>query len=148
MVPAVSRPATRSCSLKNDAALGVKNGMIAHVVEARPGWLKAMVGEGEHRRHVDVDQRFYANLDHGYATTIHKSQGATVDRVKVLATLSLDRHLSYVALTRHREDVGLYYGALSFGRPAAWRRSCRSIGARKPRSTMSAPSYPRRPALH
>jgi len=34
--------------------------------------------------------------------------------VKVLATLSLDRHLSYVALTRHREDVGLYYGALSF----------------------------------
>jgi Ti-type conjugative transfer relaxase TraA len=100
--------------LKNDAALGVKNGMIAHVVEARPGWLKAMVGEGEHRRHVDVDQRFYAHVHHGYATTIHKSQGATVDRVKVLATLSLDRHLSYVALTRHREDVGLYYGALSF----------------------------------
>ncbi|MGR7993496.1 Ti-type conjugative transfer relaxase TraA [Xanthobacter sp. ZOL 2024] len=100
--------------LKNDAALGVKNGMIAHVVEARPGGFRAMVGEGEHRRHVDVDQRFYANLDHGYATTIHKSQGATVDRVKVLATLSLDRHLSYVALTRHREDVDLYYGALSF----------------------------------
>lgn len=100
--------------LKNDAALGVKNGMIAHVVEARTGWLKAMVGEGDHRRRVEVDQRFYANVDHGYATTIHKSQGATVDRVKVLATLSLDRHLSYVALTRHREDVGLYYGALSF----------------------------------
>ncbi|WP_029006377.1 Ti-type conjugative transfer relaxase TraA [Azorhizobium doebereinerae] len=100
--------------LKNDAALGVKNGMIAHVVEARPGWFKAMVCEGEHRRHVDVDQRFYAHVDHGYATTIHKSQGSTVDRVKVLATLSLDRHLSYVALTRHREDVGLYYGARSF----------------------------------
>lgn len=100
--------------LKNDAALGVKNGMIAHVVEARPGGFRAMIGEGEHRRHVDVDQRFYAHVDHGYATTIHKSQGATVDRVKVLATLSLDRHLSYVALTRHREDVGLYYGALSF----------------------------------
>ncbi|MEZ0213395.1 MAG: Ti-type conjugative transfer relaxase TraA, partial [Xanthobacteraceae bacterium] len=100
--------------LKNDAALGVKNGMIAHVVEARPGWFKAMVGEGEYRRSIEVDQCFYAHVDHGYATTIHKSQGATVDRVKVLATLSLDRHLSYVALTRHREDVGLYYGALSF----------------------------------
>jgi len=100
--------------LKNDTTLGAKNGMIAHVVEARPGGFRAMVGEGEHRRHVDVDQRFYARVDHGYATTIHKSQGATVDRVKVLATLSLDRHLSYVALTRHREDVGLYYGALSF----------------------------------
>lgn len=100
--------------LRNEGSLGVKNGMIGHVVEARPGWFVAMVGEGEHRRRVEVDQRFYANVDHGYATTIHKSQGATVDRVKVLATLSLDRHLTYVALTRHREDVGLYYGALSF----------------------------------
>lgn len=100
--------------LKNEGSLGVKNGMIGHVIEARPGWFSAMVGEGEHGRRVEVDQRFYANVDHGYATTIHKSQGATVDRVKVLATLSLDRHLTYVALTRHREDVGLYYGALSF----------------------------------
>jgi Ti-type conjugative transfer relaxase TraA len=102
--------------LRNEGSLGVKNGMIGHVVEARPGWVAAMVGEGEHRRRVEVDQRFYANVDHGYATTIHKSQGATVDRVKVLATLSLDRHLTYVALTRHREDVGVYYGALSFRR--------------------------------
>ena len=100
--------------LKNDPALGVKNGMIAHVVEARTGWFAATMGDGEHRRRVEVDQRVYANVDHGYATTIHKSQGATVDRVKVLATLSLDRHLSYVALTRHREDFGLYYCALSF----------------------------------
>uniref|UniRef100_UPI0013D3822C ATP-binding domain-containing protein n=3 Tax=Pseudomonadota TaxID=1224 RepID=UPI0013D3822C len=52
----------------------------------------------------------------GYATTIHKAQGATVDRVKVLASLSLDRHLAYVALTRHREDVALYYGRRSFGK--------------------------------
>ena len=100
--------------LKNDQGLGVKNGMIGHVVEARSGWLVATVGEGGHRARVEVDQRFYAHVDHGYATTIHKSQGATVDRVKVLASLSLDRHLTYVAMTRHREDVGLYYGARSF----------------------------------
>ncbi|MFA7416882.1 MAG: Ti-type conjugative transfer relaxase TraA, partial [Rhizobium sp.] len=100
--------------LKNDQGLGVKNGMIGHVVEARSGWFVAMVGEGGHRARVEVDQRFYAHVDHGYATTIHKSQGATVDRVKVLASLSLDRHLTYVAMTRHREDVGLYYGARSF----------------------------------
>ncbi|MDQ0513436.1 Ti-type conjugative transfer relaxase TraA [Ancylobacter amanitiformis] len=118
--------------LKNDAALGVKNGMIAHVVEARPGGFKAMVGEGEYRRHVDVGQRFYAHVDHGYATTIHKSQGATVDRVKVLATLSLDRHLSYVALTRHREDVGLYYGALSFKKAGGLTQI---LSQRKPKET-------------
>ncbi|MGY3698928.1 Ti-type conjugative transfer relaxase TraA (plasmid) [Bradyrhizobium barranii subsp. apii] len=102
--------------LKNEGSLGVKNGMIARVIEARSGWFAAIIGEGERQRRVEVDQRFYANVDHGYATTIHKSQGATVDRVKVLATLSLDRHLAYVALTRHRENVALYYGAISFGK--------------------------------
>ncbi|AMS45533.1 Ti-type conjugative transfer relaxase TraA [Aminobacter aminovorans] len=100
--------------LKNDSALGVKNGMLARVVEAAPGRIVAEVGEGSDRRHVAVEQRLYCNVDHGYATTIHKSQGATVDRVKVLASLSLDRHLTYVAMTRHREDVTLYFGKRSF----------------------------------
>ena len=100
--------------LKNDSGLGVKNGMIGRVIEAEPGRLVAEVGEGEHRHRVEIDQRFYRNVDHGYATTIHKSQGATVDRVKVLATLSMDRHLTYVAMTRHRQDVGLYFGRRSF----------------------------------
>nr|WP_028748405.1 Ti-type conjugative transfer relaxase TraA [Rhizobium mesoamericanum] len=101
--------------LKNDTGLGVKNGMLGKVVEAGPNRVVVSVGEGEHRRQVSVEQRAYNNLDHGYATTIHKSQGATVDSVKVLASLSLDRHLSYVAMTRHREDLQLYYGARSFG---------------------------------
>lgn len=100
--------------LKNETSLGVKNGMIGHVVEAAPARIVAVVGEGDQRRQVVVEQRFYSNLDHGYATTIHKSQGATVDRVKVLASLSLDRHLTYVAMTRHREDLQLYYGTRSF----------------------------------
>ncbi len=100
--------------LKNEGSLGLKNGMIGRVVEAAENRIVATVGEGEQRRQVIVEQRFYNNLDHGYATTIHKSQGATVDRVKVLASLSLDRHLTYVAMTRHREDLQLYYGTRSF----------------------------------
>ena len=100
--------------LKNEGSLGVKNGMIGHVVEAVYNRVVAVIGEGDQRRQVTVEQRFYNNLDHGYATTIHKSQGATVDRVKVLASLSLDRHLTYVAMTRHREDLQLYFGQRSF----------------------------------
>lgn len=102
--------------LKNEGSLGVKNGMLGKVVEAAPGRLVAAVGEGAHLRQVTVEQRFYNNVDHGYATTVHKSQGATVDRVKVLASLSLDRHLTYVAMTRHREDLGVYYGSRSFAK--------------------------------
>jgi Ti-type conjugative transfer relaxase TraA len=100
--------------LKNEGSLDVKNGMIGRVVEAAANRIVATVGEGEQRRQVIVEQRFYNNLDNGYATTIHKSQGATVDRVKVLASLSLDRHMTYVAMTRHREDLQLYYGTRSF----------------------------------
>lgn len=98
--------------LRNEGALGVKNGMIGRVVEAGPSGIVAEIGEG--KRRVEVDERFYRNLDLGYATTIHKSQGATVDRVKVLASLSLDRHLTYVAMTRHREHLQLFYGERSF----------------------------------
>ncbi|MBO9126415.1 MULTISPECIES: Ti-type conjugative transfer relaxase TraA [unclassified Rhizobium] len=102
--------------LKNEGSLGVKNGMLAKVLEAAPGRIFAEIGDGVHRRQVTIEQRFYNSLDHGYATTIHKSQGATVDRVKVLASLSLDRHLTYVAMTRHREDLAVYYGSRSFAK--------------------------------
>ena len=100
--------------LRNESTLGVKNGMIGKVIEAGPGRILAEIGEGDSRRRVAVEERSYRNVDLGYATTIHKAQGATVDRVKVLASLSLDRHLTYVAMTRHREDLEVHYGARSF----------------------------------
>ncbi|NRP21898.1 ATP-dependent RecD-like DNA helicase [Ensifer adhaerens] len=102
--------------LKNEGSIGVKNGMLGKVVGAAPGRIVVEIGEGERRAQVSVEQRFYNNVDHGYATTVHKSQGASVDRVKVLASLSLDRHLTYVAMTRHREDLGVYYGSRSFAK--------------------------------
>lgn len=105
-------PGDQIVFLKNEGSLGVKNGMIGRVVETETGRFVAEIGDD--KRRVKVEQRFYRNVDHGYATTIHKSQGATIDRVKVLATLSLDRHLTYVAMTRHRQDVKLYYGKRSF----------------------------------
>ncbi|RWG07829.1 Ti-type conjugative transfer relaxase TraA [Mesorhizobium sp.] len=100
--------------LKNEGSLGVKNGMLATVVEAAPGRIVAAMGEGDDRRQVVVEQCFYANVDHGYATTVHKSQGATVDDVKVLASGTMDRHLTYVALTRHRDAARLYVGLDEF----------------------------------
>ncbi len=94
--------------LRNEGSLGVKNGMLAKVVDASPGRIIVRFGEGDDLREITVEQHFYANVDHGYATTVHKSQGATVDDVKVLASRSLDRHLTYVAMTRHRNDAKLY----------------------------------------
>src|SRR4051812_38647147 len=53
-------------------------------------------------------------VDHGYATTIHKAQGITVDWAFVVGSGSMDRHMAYVALTRHRDGVQLYAGREEF----------------------------------
>ncbi|GLS36542.1 hypothetical protein GCM10010869_21310 [Mesorhizobium tianshanense] len=76
--------------LKNEGALGVKNGLIGRVVEAAPNLITVMVGEGDQRRQVTVESRSYNNLDHGYATTIHKAQGASV-RLAIPASFSSPR---------------------------------------------------------
>jgi hypothetical protein len=56
----------------------------------------------------------YAYLDHGYAATIHKAQGVTVDRSYVLGSQYLDAHSTYVAMSRHRECADLFYGKDTF----------------------------------
>ncbi|MCC6479761.1 MAG: Ti-type conjugative transfer relaxase TraA, partial [Sphingomonadaceae bacterium] len=56
----------------------------------------------------------YAHIDHGYAATIHKAQGMTVDHAHVLATPGMDSHSAYVAMSRHREGLALHYGRDDF----------------------------------
>ena len=65
-------------------------------------------------RSVAFDVKDYNQIDHGYAATVHKTQGVTVDRTYVLATPGLDRHSAYVALSRHRDGVDLHYGRDDF----------------------------------
>jgi Ti-type conjugative transfer relaxase TraA len=56
-------------------------------------------------RTVSFSTKSYPDFDLGYATTVHKAQGATVDRVLVLASDSMSKSLAYVAMSRQREDV-------------------------------------------
>lgn len=107
---------------ENSRDLGVKNGMLGTVEKAEPGRLEVQLdsakGPGTGRS-VSVSMADYAAVDHGYATTIHKAQGATVDRSFVLASGSMDRHLAYVGMTRHRDSVTLYAGRDEFKDMAA-----------------------------
>ena len=97
--------------LQNDRGLGVKNGTLGVVEQLAPQHLTVRLDGG---RQVAFEVKDYAHIDHGYAATIHKSQGVTVDQAHVLATPGLDRHAAYVALTRHRERVELHYGRDDF----------------------------------
>jgi len=103
--------------LENNRNLDVKNGMLGtvHAVGARE---IAVQIDGSDRM-VVIPTATYDRYDHGYATTIHKSQGATVDRVYVLAAPSMDRNLAYVAMTRHTQAVTLYAGRDDFADMAA-----------------------------
>ncbi len=97
--------------LQNERGMGVKNGSLGTVQSLTTARMAVMLDDG---RHVAFDIKDYAQLDHGYAATVHKSQGVTVDRVHVLATPGLDRHAAYVALSRHRDSVDLHYGRDDF----------------------------------
>jgi len=104
-------PGDRLLFRENNRELGVKNGMLATVERAEAGHLVVRLdsaqGPGQGRV-VLVSMADYAAVDHGYATTIHKAQGATVDRAYVLASGTMDRHLTYVSMTRHRDSVRIY----------------------------------------
>ena len=97
--------------LQNDRRLGVKNGTLAVIEAVSSQQMAVRLDDG---RQVAFDLKDYAFVDHGYAATIHKSQGMTVDQAHVLATPGFDRHATYVALTRHRERVELHCGIDDF----------------------------------
>ncbi|MBU2285152.1 MAG: Ti-type conjugative transfer relaxase TraA [Gammaproteobacteria bacterium] len=97
--------------LRNERHLGVKNGTLGTLEHVSQQRIAVRTDDG---RSLVFDLKDYAHVDHGYAATIHKAQGMTVDRAHVLATPGLDSHGSYVALSRHRESVALHYGREDF----------------------------------
>ena len=97
--------------LKNERSLGVKNGSLGRVESVSAVRLAVQLDDG---RSVAFDVKDYTHVDHGYAATIHKAQGMTVDQVHVLASPGLDAHASYVGLSRHRDRVDLHYGRDDF----------------------------------
>jgi Ti-type conjugative transfer relaxase TraA len=106
-------PGDRVMFLRNERSMGVKNGSLG-TLERIDGASLAVRLDGADRREVRFDLKDYAQIDHGYASTIHKSQGVTVDHGHLLASDGLDRHAAYVGMSRHRETLAVHYGADDF----------------------------------
>jgi Ti-type conjugative transfer relaxase TraA len=100
--------------LRNERDLGVKNGSLGLVEDIESGVLTIKL-DGTAETRVHVDTKFYQHLDYGYAATVHKAQGTTVDKTYVLATSHFDRHTAYVALSRHRDNATVFYATDDFG---------------------------------
>lgn len=113
--------------LRNERKLGVKNGSLGTVEKAASDRLEVRLDDG---RRVAVDLKSYVDIDHGYAATVHKTQGMTVDRTHILATPGLDAHSAYVALSRHRSGTSLHYGRDDFADEQSLRRT---LGRERPK---------------
>ena len=90
---------------RNDYGLNVRNGQLAKIMDIQE---ELITVQKEDQSSLTFDMGSYNHIDYGYATTIHKSQGTTVDKTFVYASPSLNKHLAYVALTRHKDDVQVY----------------------------------------
>ena len=97
--------------LRNEKSLGVRNGSLGTVERAERGSLIVQLDKGSR---VAIDTHMYKDFDYGYAATVHKTQGATLDRTFVLGTRHFDKHTAYVAMSRHRQDVVMHYGKDEF----------------------------------
>lgn len=86
--------------------IGVINGDTGMVQGITPdGKIRVRLTDG---RTVAFDPTAYRNWTLGYASTVYKSQGSTVDRAYYLLSSTDRREMSYVAASRHRQDLRIY----------------------------------------
>lgn len=86
----------------------VKNGDLWRVAQVHDNGAMT-VQHLEHGGKVTLPGSYVAaSVELGYAATIHRAQGATVDTAHALVDSSTDRAGAYVALTRGREENRLY----------------------------------------
>ncbi|HAT3883266.1 Ti-type conjugative transfer relaxase TraA [Legionella pneumophila serogroup 1] len=90
---------------ENNKVLGVRNGDTATVKEINTQQMSVQLDSGE----LLTIPKEYKALDYAYALTVHKSQGMTAKNVRVLVDSKYwDRNLSFVAMTRHKEQLNIY----------------------------------------
>jgi ATP-dependent exoDNAse (exonuclease V) alpha subunit len=95
----------------NDHRLGLLNGTRATVTAADPR-RKTLTLAADDDQQVTVPADWAArHLDHGYAMTCHKAQGATVETALLYGAGALTREAGYVALSRGRVANHLYVPA-------------------------------------
>jgi len=108
---------------KNRTKMGVTNGTFGTIVDIKKQIL------GGHRLSVRLDSKekisFNANdygyIDNGFAVTVYKSQGETVDKTQFFLSEKTSREAAYVAMSRHRKSAKIYVDRTSFSDLIDWK---------------------------
>ena len=101
------RAGERAVCLENDRDLGLTNGMRVQLLGVDPE-MHTVTLRTPDNRDVTLDVRHYDAIDYGYAMTVHKAQGLSVDVSLVLARGDEGREWTYTAMSRGREE-NIYY---------------------------------------
>ncbi|HEM7055157.1 TPA: Ti-type conjugative transfer relaxase TraA, partial [Legionella pneumophila] len=99
--------------LKREDSLSVINGTLGTIqgIDAKSGVITVALDRDDLNKKpqlVQVNTHYYKHMEHGYAATVYKAQGVTVDRAYVLPTKHYDAHSTYVAMTRHRKSCDVF----------------------------------------
>lgn len=93
---------------RNDYRAGILNGTRGVVTAIHPDRTLTVTTDGGDGLRLSWSYLERGHLDHGYAMTVHQTQGATFDRAFVLGDDRLYREAGYVAISRAREGTQLY----------------------------------------
>jgi Ti-type conjugative transfer relaxase TraA len=106
----------RVVGTRNDRQLGILNGQRGTIqaIDSEARSIDVALDTG---KEVQIAGRYLdeGRLDHGYAMTAHRAQGATVDRTFVLGSEETYREWGYTALSRHREEARFYISGGELG---------------------------------
>jgi len=79
----------------------VKNGLFGNITCIEDNIVTVKTHEKENSQEIKVDITKYNNFDYGYATTVHKSQGATVENTLLYVnSKGWNRNLAYVSYSQ------------------------------------------------
>jgi Ti-type conjugative transfer relaxase TraA len=90
-----------------DKKRGLANGN-AGTVQAIDGKTLTVKLDGRAAKTVEIDTEAFQGVRHGYAGTIYKGQGRTLDQTYLYHSEHWRSAASYVALTRHRDKAALF----------------------------------------
>jgi Ti-type conjugative transfer relaxase TraA len=90
-----------------DKGRGLSNGA-AGTIERIAGDKIAVLLDGRAAKRIEFDVKEFADFRHGYAGTIYKGQGRTLDQTYLYHSEHWRSAASYVALTRHRDKAELF----------------------------------------
>ena len=149
---------------KNNRELGVKNGQLGTIekiffnritlrldgdsdkTNAKNGKEQREKRERREKKEnkkkvITINAGDYKHFTHGYAATIHKTQGCTVKHslVYVAGSKHWNRHLAYVALSRHKESCHIYTDKFSYQNSQSLARQLSTEGLKE--SVLDYPTH-------